>query len=127
MKKQNKNSRTCRKGHQKSGDNIYLHRGRPECKTCRREAHRNLLEKLKKQLLGKIGEKCTCCGITEWWNLTFDHKIPIRFNGDRHKLHSSMSYYRQILRDENFDDFQTLCYGCNNSKNTSSECRLNHG
>lgn len=74
------------------------------------------------ELLKIMGGKCICCGNTEWWNLTLDHLIPIR-----RKNHERTGITTLLLKNpQMMKDFQILCYGCNNSKNSYEKCRLDH-
>ena len=83
---------------------------------------RRYYKKLKLTTLEIIGKSCMCCGINEWWNLTIDHIIPIK--GKRGQSHDT---YRDIVNGKvNNGDFQTLCFGCNTSKNSYTECKLEH-
>lgn len=86
------------------------------------EKQRRYYKNLKIKVLNIIGETCICCGVTEWWNLTLNHIIPIK--GERCNSHD---IYRAIINGSlNKNDFQTLCNGCNNSKSDNEKCQLIH-
>ena len=74
-------------------------------------------------LLTKIGKKCKCCGIKEWWNLTFDHIKPL---GSKKKPYYASLLWKLKNNPDLRKDFQILCYGCNASKSTNIKCGLNH-
>ena len=79
-------------------------------------------KKLKIDALQIIGKSCICCGVSEWWNLSIDHIKPI---DDRRE--NSHNIYRDLrLGKLNNLDFQTLCHGCNNSKNAGMKCNIEH-
>lgn len=74
------------------------------------------------KLLRLMGGKCVCCGNIEFWNLTLDHIIPIR-----RKNHERSELTTYLLKNpDKMKEFQILCYGCNNSKNSYEKCRLDH-
>jgi len=80
-------------------------------------------KKLKINALEVVGKTCTCCGVNEWWNLSIDHIIP--FNGEKRVL--SHAIYRKLInKEEDKTKYQTLCNGCNNSKNLGTKCQLEH-
>lgn len=76
--------------------------------------------KIKQQLLKEMGQKCVCCGITEWWLLTLDYIKPIK--GIRNR---SESLVAKLLKNKELQrEFQIMCFGCNNSKNTGEKCLI---
>ena len=84
--------------------------------------HRNYFNEKRIKVLLLLGNKCICCGVTEWWNLQLDHIKPQTNNRMQ-----SVTVYTKILKGElNKEDFQILCRGCNISKGTTNTCRLNH-
>lgn len=83
-----------------------------------RKAYHN--QKIK--LLRLMGGKCICCGNTEYWNLTFDHIIPLRsFDRKRKDIAHELLKYP-----EKREGFQILCHGCNSSKYIFKICKMNH-
>ncbi|NIU00413.1 MAG: hypothetical protein GWN01_05575 [Nitrosopumilaceae archaeon] len=70
-----------------------------------------------------LGGKCICCGVTEWWNLTFDHidyKTKIKTEGNMNRL------YNKIINGQEHKKYQILCFGCNSSKHKYTECRIHN-
>jgi len=116
----------CRKGHLKLGKNLAMLKNKRSCRICtyRRSVIRR--SKIKIRVLKLLGGKCVCCGlnINFWWVLTVDHIKPKR---SRSIYESTVSFYTDILKGKlNKDDFQVMCQGCNNSKNTGEKCGLSH-
>ena len=88
---------------------------------CKLKGQRSVQRKLK--LFKILGMKCVCCNISEYWNLTIDHKIPLRTS----KRQSAPSLYRELLENpEKRNTIQLLCFGCNVSKNRFEKCKLDH-
>lgn len=56
-----------------------------------------------------IGNRCACCGVSEWWNLTVDHIVPLTRGGT-----------------DDPTNLQILCHGCNTSKSAGERCQLLH-
>lgn len=82
---------------------------------------RNYHMRVKRKALEIVGERCTCCGVSEWWNLTLDHIVPVV------KRIQTVQVYLEIIKGQiPKENFQTLCFGCNNSKNIGDKCRLEH-
>ena len=77
---------------------------------------------IKKQLIERLGGSCVCCGITEWWVLTFDHIKPLRENMP--KYHSD--WWQQLKNCPDLSHIQLMCSGCNSSKGIDKECKLEH-
>lgn len=70
-----------------------------------------------------MGNKCICCGVIEWWNLTIDHIIPL--NGKKRIVTPTL--YRKLLDNpEEIKYYQLMCCGCNYSKHTGEKCTINH-
>ena len=78
--------------------------------------------KMKFVALDTLGHRCTCCGITQWWNLTVDHIIPIR----KPRLRGNWTNAQLQHIVDHPEEYQTLCYGCNNSKSDREKCTLPH-
>jgi hypothetical protein len=71
------------------------------------------------------GQACACCGTTD--GLSIDH---INGDGSQHREQIGKStgaaFYRWLIRSGFPGGFQTLCLPCNQSKQNSEACRLNH-
>ena len=109
----------------------YYDKNRDEIIRKRRESYNTgrMLENKKyirdrrKEAIKLMGGKCMCCGITEWWNLTFDHIKPVF----RHRRQINSAHYNKLIKDHEYrEDFQLLCYGCNSSKNIKEKCTIDH-
>lgn len=78
----------------------------------------------RKKLFKIMGNKCICCKITEWWNLTIDHIKPLN---DTKKRISPAILIPILLKNRILiKKYQILCFGCNTSKHTGKECVLIH-
>ena len=77
-------------------------------------------------VLKMLGNKCVCCGITEFWNLTVDHITPVYRNTNVDRKPVPGHYYDIIQGRVPLSDYQCLCFGCNTSKNTGSSCNIDH-
>jgi hypothetical protein len=89
-----------------------------------RDANKVYRIELKRKAIRVLGDRCNCCGITEWWNLCIDHIEPIM---GMKRVHNQKLYI--LIRDNPIDarnEFQLLCFGCNASKNKYKECTLPH-
>tara|TARA_B110000285_G_C14560954_1_gene353472 strand:+ start:45 stop:479 length:435 start_codon:yes stop_codon:yes gene_type:complete len=76
-------------------------------------------------ILKKLGNKCICCGVKEWWNLTIDHIIPI--SKLKETRLNTYDLYSKILNGSiSRRNLQILCYGCNSSKAAGLKCGLRH-
>ena len=83
---------------------------------------RKLKEKLKKIIMSMIGDRCICCGCSDWWNLTVDHINP---NTKNHI--QKYTFYQGIIKGKiPLNELQMLCYGCNASKSSGSRCFIEH-
>jgi 5-methylcytosine-specific restriction endonuclease McrA len=73
----------------------------------------------KKEVIEKMGGKCTCCGETEIDFLTMDH---VNNDGAQHRRDAKIGKRGggdiwRYVRDNNYPpDFQILCFNCNYSK-----------
>jgi len=73
---------------------------------------------LKRQIFDKLGNKCACCGFTEYSCLQIDH---INDDGSRHrKYNSTMNQLKDML--EGHVKVQLLCGNCHNSKTKLGKC-----
>ena len=77
---------------------------------------------IKFQILDCLGWKCACCGVTEWWNLTLDHIKPTFDAKTRSRV--TKKILNHILNHP--EEYQTLCWGCNNSKSNRERCTIDH-
>lgn len=74
--------------------------------------------KYKKIVMEHYGNKCSCCGETNFWFLALDHK-----NNDGYKLGRSrkvMRFSTLVIRSKEHGypkSLQILCYNCNQGKN----------
>lgn len=84
---------------------------------------RNKRHTSKIKLIGEMGGKCICCGENKYWNLTFDHIIPLRRKDNKRHTRVDSDL---IKNKKNRKFFQILCYGCNISKNSNEKCLLDH-
>jgi 5-methylcytosine-specific restriction endonuclease McrA len=76
-------------------------------------------------LVNLLGGKCVCCGVTEWWNLNFDHIIPV--STTKQKRLPAATYYKKLINGTlSLENLQILCSGCNGSKGNRKRCNLDH-
>lgn len=96
---------------------VYGARSRSECPECTRSDH----QALRDEVLGLIGETCSCCSESRSNRLTLDHVHNDGFL-TRSKEHCGTShFYRQLLSGRiDISRFQTLCWNCNYSKHVGS-------
>jgi len=87
----------------------------------KRISDHKLLKKL--ELFNKLGIKCACCGVGEWWNLTIDHIMPL--NGEK-RINTSTLTIKLLNDSKLLKEYQTLCFGCNSSKHTGVKCMIEH-
>ena len=80
------------------------------------------------QVFDHYGRACACCGSAE--SLTIDH---VYGGGSQHRLEvlgrktaAGTTFYGWLVRNGFPEGFQTLCFPCNNSKNTGERCRIDH-
>ncbi|WP_428323690.1 hypothetical protein [Nitrosopumilus sp.] len=102
----------------------------PTCIKCENESETKYKEryrldtcKAKIKLLKIMGGKCVCCGLTQWWILTIDHIKPVKKDK---RIDSRSLMFKLLKNPEMRKDFQVMCYGCNNSKNTGEKCNFDH-
>lgn len=77
--------------------------------------------RIKKKVLDKYGEKCNCCGESNFMFLTIDH---INNDGNIDRFNSSVSsigFYSKLLRENIREDLQVLCFNCNLRQKYKSE------
>ena len=68
--------------------------------------------KRKKYALEHYGNKCVCCGESNTWFLTFNHK-----NNEGYKLGRNRNTLEFIFIKDFPEDIELLCYNCNCGKN----------
>lgn len=99
-----------------------------ECKSCcvkRGENNRKKqVLKLRKQIFSFYGDKCSCCGESNYKFLTIDH---INNNGGAHKRSigngrkaPTIMFYRWIVKNNFPDDLRLLCWNCNCGRSVNS-------
>lgn len=95
----------------------YCRRPGRMCLICSRVYRKNLLQRVRKQVLfhysnGKI--KCACCGIKHLEFLAIDH---INGGGSKHrkslKSRNSFVLYRWLIKNQFPPGFRVLCHNCN--------------
>jgi hypothetical protein len=78
---------------------------------------------LRERILKEYGCKCACCGETEPEFLVMDH---ISGNGAEHcrSIPGGRAYLYEWLEKNGYpkDNYQLLCWNCNQSKGTTSSC-----
>jgi hypothetical protein len=88
-----------------------------------KKTYRDCSHRVRIKLINLMGGKCICCGVSEWWNLTFDHIIPIKTQ----KRENVTTFIRKLIKNPELrKDFQIMCFGCNGSKNIYEKCQLTH-
>lgn len=82
--------------------------------------------KVRKEVLAKYGNKCTCCGEDKWPLLVIDH---VNNDGGRERKElyggqsgSSHSFFLMLKREEVREDLQILCWNCNAAKSLYGCC-----
>jgi hypothetical protein len=84
------------------------------CQICSDYSARCLRE-LKFKVFAGYGDKCSCCGISEWEFLSIDH-VEERGCDERKRLGSkatSGSFYRKIIAENFPPSYRLLCFNCN--------------
>ena len=80
-------------------------------------------DKLRSDVLTHYGNKCNCCGETEYKFLGLDHRDG---SGNAHRKeigkHSSQAFYTWVRRSGYPELVQILCHNCNLSKGFYGEC-----
>jgi hypothetical protein len=85
---------------------------------------KNYADRLRVEVFGAYGDRCTCCGETDPAFLTLDH---VNNDGAAHRralgTNSGHAVYRW-LRDRGFpqEGFQLLCWNCNHAKYAHGVC-----
>jgi len=72
-------------------------------------------QKIKAEVIGHYGDRCTCCNESNLTFLVIDH-----INGGGHKEHSKVghgtTFYRWLRKHNYPDGYQILCHNCNFAK-----------
>lgn len=80
-------------------------------------------DKLRMDVLKAYGNKCSCCGETEYKFLGMDHRTG---NGNKHRheigKHSAQAFYAWLRNNNYPKEFQILCHNCNLAKGFYGEC-----
>jgi hypothetical protein len=78
-------------------------------------------KRLQDEVFSAYGEICVCCGESNRAFLTIDH---VDGGGTQHRrdIGSADSLYLTIIREGFPDDYQVLCYNCNNAKHRFGVC-----
>ena len=87
------------------------------------EKRKKYKTRLKLKVLKLYNSKCNCCGITVFWNLTLDHINPL--NG-KFRMDNMTQYLTIINKPKIRNEYQILCFGCNNSKHIDKYCSIKH-
>lgn len=69
----------------------------------------------KKIVIEFYGGKCKCCGETNIWFLSLDHKNNDGFKYGRAR--KGLKYSNLVAKNNFPKDLQLLCYNCNQGKN----------
>lgn len=101
--------------------------GREYCQPCQRkdesEIDKRLYKKKRIEIIKRLGNKCACCGETNFDLLTFDH---IHGGGNQEKKtlrgKSLISKTYQLSLKDLKVKFQCLCYNCNTCKGFFGIC-----
>ena len=82
-------------------------------------------KKLKDAVFDIYGRRCVRCGFEDERALTLDH---VKNNGskERSELGERGVYYR-ALKEENYNDYQTLCMNCQFIKRVKDRMQNQHG
>jgi hypothetical protein len=78
---------------------------------------------IKKEVMGKYGGFCQCCGEKELKFLAIDH---INNDGNKHRkligMSGGIAFYRWLKRNKYPPQFQVLCHNCNFAKGRWGRC-----
>jgi len=85
-------------------------------------------ERRKRLIIEHYGNKCACCGETEFRFLSVDH---IKGGGSKHIQEitkSGHNFYSWIFKNNFPKGFQILCHNCNRAKGNSGKqfCPVHH-
>lgn len=100
--------------------------GSDRCRTCREKSNKAMRRrnrKVREQAIRAYGDKCACCGETEFGFFTIDH---VENNGGVHRKEIGVSagtaFYQWLIRNKFPAGFQVLCMNCNAAKQWWGEC-----
>ena len=92
-------------------------------RTYEKEKAKASRHRVKLDVLSHYGNKCACCGETEEFFLSMDHKNndgaahrKASFNGPNAQFRGGTHIYLWIKRNNYPDSFQILCHNCNHGK-----------
>jgi len=93
----------------------------PECRKCHSTRARDVLRKLRKEIITHYGARCVCCGEVIYEFLTLDHKDG---GGGKHKeaVGRGCSFLYWIKRNNFPATIQVLCFNCNCGKGALGVC-----
>jgi len=90
--------------------------GQIRCEECK-EKHKKSNKQYRIRVIEYYGNKCLCCGESQYEFLTIDH---INGGGTKHREEVGSAYIWKWIIDNNFPaDYQVLCYNCNCGKEGS--------
>lgn len=85
----------------------------------RRKVDREWANKKKNDIYDKYGGKCQCCGETNRAFFTIDH---INGGGNKERKFYQSQTWKLVIKRNYPDDYQILCYNCNNAKYKLGVC-----
>lgn len=94
---------------------IYRVKHRKKTTTYNREYFR----RIRKETIQHYGNKCVCCGETQYEFLSFDH---INGAGKQHRKLTGTSLSMWLRRNNYPAGFQVLCHNCNQAKGWWGMC-----
>jgi hypothetical protein len=80
------------------------------------EQQRNRNKNLRKKFFEMYGNKCVCCGESEYIFLTMDH---VQNDGNKRRErygNNNLKEYRTAIKEYQPEIYQVLCYNCNHAK-----------
>jgi hypothetical protein len=94
-------------------------RWRQENRERHRKSQREWCRRKKDEIISHYGGKCACCGETTREFLTIDHKHN---NGNAERRAYKSQTWKLALRRGLPNDYQILCYNCNNARSHRGIC-----
>jgi hypothetical protein len=80
---------------------------------CKRPLEKQTRERIKKQVFGNYGARCSCCGETNLNKLTIDHILGAKDIVYKEAPRDGDKLYRWIIKKGHPNTFQVLCMNCN--------------
>ncbi len=77
--------------------------------------NRKRMNKYKKMIYDFYGSECVCCGESNMFFLSVDHKNNDGYDDRRNKRHGN-GLYLHIIKEGFPDKYQILCMNCNHGK-----------